>query len=104
MLCPVGAVTPISPCGESPERDPDTQARMATCPRCKGHLTDNHRCPRRIGRTVAEIVASAILGGLVALLAVALIDPQGRLTHVDSVIVTVGIFAGIGLDRLVRSW
>jgi hypothetical protein len=77
---------------------------MATCPRCKGHLTDTHRCPRRRGRIAAEIVAAAIIGGLVALIAVALIDPQGRLTHIDSVIVTVGIFAGIGLDRLVRSW
>jgi hypothetical protein len=53
---------------------------------------------------VAEIVGAAIAGGVAALVAVALIDPQGRLTHIDAVLVTIGIFGGIGLDRLVRSW
>lgn len=76
---------------------------MATCPRCRGHLTDTHRCPRRPGRVVAEMVAAGIAGALVAFAAVALIDPQGRFTHIDTVVITVGLFGGIGLDRLFRS-
>jgi hypothetical protein len=76
---------------------------MSTCPRCKGHLTDTHRCPRRPGRVAAEIAAAAAGGGVLALVAVALIDPQGRLAHVDAVAVTVGVLAGIGVDRLLRS-
>ena len=32
---------------------------MATCPQCKGHLTEGHRCPRRRIYVVAEIVACA---------------------------------------------
>ena len=75
---------------------------MATCPRCRGHLTDTHRCPRRRGVIAAEIALAAIGGGIVALLLVALIDPGGQLTHIDTAAVTVGVFAGIGLDRLLR--
>lgn len=76
---------------------------MATCPRCRGHLTDTHRCPRRPGRVAAEMAAAGIAGALLAFAVVALFDPQGRLTHIDTVVITVGLFAGIGLDRLLRS-
>ena len=75
---------------------------MATCPRCRGHLTDNHRCPRRPGRVAAEIILAALAGGLLALIVVALVDPGGELTHIDTAAVAVGIFGGIGLDRLLR--
>ena len=51
---------------------------------------------------VAKLAAAAILGGLIALLLVALIDPRGALTHFDIVAVTVGVFGGMGLDRLIR--
>jgi hypothetical protein len=50
----------------------------------------------------AEITVAAITGGLVALVLVALIDPQGSMTHVNAAIIAVGIFTGIGLDRLLR--
>ena len=76
---------------------------MATCPRCRGHLTDTHRCPRRPGPLAAELVVAGLAGAIVALIAVALVDPHARLTHIDSVVITVGLFAGIGLDRLLRS-
>jgi hypothetical protein len=36
------------------------------------------------------------------LLALALIDPHGQLTNIDTIAVTVGVFSGIGLDRLIR--
>jgi hypothetical protein len=75
---------------------------MATCPRCRGHLTDNHRCPRRTGLKAAEITAAAIAGGLAALVLVALVDPRGQLTYIDTAAVTIGVFVGIGLDRLLR--
>ena len=76
---------------------------MATCPRCHGHLTDTHRCPRRRGKVAAEITLAAILGGLAALVVVALVDPGAHLTHIDTAAITVGVFGGIGLDRLLRS-
>jgi hypothetical protein len=50
----------------------------------------------------AEVALAAIAGGLLALLAVALIDPGGQLTHIDLAAVTVGMLGGIGLDRLLR--
>jgi hypothetical protein len=75
---------------------------MATCPRCRGHLTDNHRCPRRPGKVAAEIILAALAGGLFALVVVALFDPGDQLTHIDKAAVAVGMFAGIGLDRLLR--
>ena len=75
---------------------------MATCPRCRGHLTDTHRCPKRRGLKAAEITAAAIVGGLAALVLVALVDPRGQLTYIDTAAVTIGAFIGIGLDRLLR--
>ena len=42
---------------------------MATCPRCLGPLTEDHRCPRgrfsRIGDALAPVVGGALLGGLI---------------------------------------
>ena len=75
---------------------------MATCPRCRGHLTDTHRCPRRPALVAVEISLAALAGGLVALMVVALVDPAGHLTHIDTAAITVGVLAGIGLDRLLR--
>jgi hypothetical protein len=75
---------------------------MATCPRCRGHLSDNHRCPRRPFKSAAEITLAALAGALVAFVLVALIDPDGRLTHLHAAALAAGIFGGIGLDRLLR--
>ena len=76
---------------------------MATCPRCRGHLTDTHRCPRRPWLVAAEISLAALAGGLTALMVVALVDPEGQMTHIDAAAITVGILGGIGLDRLLRA-
>ena len=60
---------------------------MATCPRCKGHLTDSHRCPRRSYLIVLEMLASAVVGGALGLFLVVVFDPQlQRITDVDSMI------------------
>jgi hypothetical protein len=42
---------------------------MATCPRCLGPLTEDHRCPRgrfsRIGDALAPVVGGGVVGGLI---------------------------------------
>jgi hypothetical protein len=75
---------------------------MATCPRCKGHLTDNHRCPRRRGLVALEIVAAAFVGGFAGLLLVAVFDPRGQITDVDTISVIGGALIAVGINRALR--
>jgi F0F1-type ATP synthase assembly protein I len=41
---------------------------MATCPRCLGPLTEDHRCPRgrfsRVSDALSTVVVGAVVGGL----------------------------------------
>lgn len=74
---------------------------MATCPRCKGHLTENHRCPRSPARRVFEMILAAVAGGLFGLLLFSLLDPQAQWT-MDGVVLVGGALVGLGLDRLLR--
>lgn len=76
---------------------------MATCPRCKGHLTDSHRCPRRSYMVALEIIAAGVVGGFAGLLLVAVFDPRGQITDVDSISLIVGALAGVGINRALRS-
>jgi hypothetical protein len=78
---------------------------MATCPRCKGHLTDSHRCPRRPILVAAEVVIAALAGGAAGLLLVIIFDPTGRqITDVESAIsVVVGACLAVGINRALRS-
>jgi uncharacterized paraquat-inducible protein A len=67
---------------------------MATCPRCKGYLTDSHRCPRR-PVVVALRTTLAVVGGAVAgLLLVTLIDPNGQTTDATLFLIVGGILGG----------
>ena len=75
---------------------------MSTCPHCKGHLTDSHRCPRRPGRVAAELLAAAIAGGVAGLVLVALVDPDRQIVQAESVAILLGALAGVALDRAVR--
>ena len=75
---------------------------MATCPRCKGHLTDNHRCPPRRLRAAIEISASALVGGFIGLLLVAIFDPRGQITDVDTISVIGGALIAVGINRALR--
>jgi hypothetical protein len=75
---------------------------MATCPHCKGHLTDGHRCPRRRAYVVAEIIASGIAGGLLGLLILAAFDPRGQATDMDVTAIAGGIVVAIGINRFLR--
>ena len=77
---------------------------MATCPRCKGHLTDSHKCPRRPAIVAAEIVAAGLGGGFIGLVLVALFDRAGQITDTDySISVIAGALIAIGLQRALRS-
>ena len=76
---------------------------MATCPRCKGHLTDNHRCPRRPFFVALEILVWAVAGAFGGLLLVALFDPHGQITDLDSILAIGGAVTAVGLQRLFRT-
>jgi hypothetical protein len=75
---------------------------MATCPRCKGPLTEGHRCPRRQSFVVLEIVLWAIGGALGGWLLLFIFDPQTQLSD-DAVTLVLGAAAGVGINRLIRS-
>jgi len=77
---------------------------MATCPRCKGHLTDSHRCPRRPTVVAAEMIAAAFAGAVIGLLLVAIFDRAGQITDADySISVIAGALIAIGLHRALRT-
>jgi hypothetical protein len=77
---------------------------MSTCPRCKGHLTDNHRCPRRPIAVAAEVVAAALAGGAAGLLLVIMFDPSGhQISDLESAIsIAVGASLAVGINRALR--
>ncbi len=54
---------------------------MATCPKCLGPLTDNHKCPRgRLGR-ITDALATTAVGALAGWVLVLMIEdrPAGAL-------------------------
>jgi hypothetical protein len=75
---------------------------MATCPRCKGHLTDGHRCPKRRGFVAAEIIASGLAGGLAGWFLLAVFDPRSQ-TNMDLVAIVAGLVVAVAINRLLRS-
>ena len=74
---------------------------MATCPRCKGHLTDSHRCPRRPFVVATEVTLAGIAGAVAGLIVAAVTMPQARV-GVDLTALLVGALGGIGIDRYLR--
>lgn len=76
---------------------------MATCPRCRGHLTDHHRCPRRPLFVALELLIWAVAGAFGGILLVALFDPHGQITDLDAIMAIVGALVAVGLHRLFRS-
>lgn len=74
---------------------------MATCPLCKGHLTENHRCPRSRARLGMATALAAIAGGVCTLLLFSLADPHGQ-SAMDGVALLGGALAGIGVERFFR--
>jgi hypothetical protein len=41
---------------------------MSTCPRCFEALTENHRCPNRLGRRMTAALSTVGVGGLLGAL------------------------------------
>ncbi len=76
---------------------------MATCPRCKGHLTDGHRCPRRRSVVVAEFIVTAVGGGLAGWLMVVAFDPRGQIADLDTVAFLLGATVAVVINRALRS-
>ena len=54
---------------------------MATCPRCMGALTENHRCPRGRFSKITDALAAVVLGGVLGgvLVFVVVDQPAGAL-------------------------
>lgn len=76
---------------------------MATCPRCKGHLTDSHKCPRRPTVVAAEMTAAALAGGFAGLVLLAILDPKEQITDLDVILVVVGsAVLAAGITRALR--
>ena len=75
---------------------------MATCPRCKGHLTDSHRCPRRPFVVGIELAATALVGGLAGWLLVVAFDPRGQMTDLDTISAIAGALIAVGINRALR--
>ena len=75
---------------------------MATCPRCKGHLTEGHRCPRRRSIVALEIVASALVGAFLGWFVLAAFDPRGQAADLDTMSMLSGGLVGIAINRFLR--
>jgi uncharacterized paraquat-inducible protein A len=74
---------------------------MATCPRCKGHLTENHRCPRSAARKLFEVSLAALAGAFGMLLIMAIVDPHGQFP-LEGVLLVGGALAGVGINHWLR--
>jgi uncharacterized membrane protein YeaQ/YmgE (transglycosylase-associated protein family) len=74
---------------------------MATCPRCRGHLTDSHVCPSHPVRTWAELIGAGVAGGLVGQVLVAWLDPRGQ-ADMDLIAIFAGALIAIGAYRAFR--
>jgi hypothetical protein len=72
---------------------------MATCPYCKAHLTEGHRCPKRPAIVIAEIIGSAIVGGLAGLLLFALFVTKDDM---DAYGILGGAVLAVSLNRFFR--
>lgn len=74
---------------------------MATCPRCRGHLTDSHRCPRRPAKVALEVAVVGVLGALAGTLLNGWLDPSGH-ARLELVALVGGALVAIGINRAVR--
>lgn len=75
---------------------------MATCPRCKGPLTDSHQCPRSRVSFVAQDVALGLGGGVAGLILLALADPGGHAADMDLFAFGAGALLLLGAQRTFR--
>ena len=76
---------------------------MSTCPHCKGHLTEGHRCPHRRGLIIAETMLAGLGGGLGGWLLVAAFDIHGQIKDLDAFGFAAGALIAVGLNRALRT-
>jgi hypothetical protein len=72
---------------------------MATCPRCHGHLTDGHICSRSKGSVGLELVLTALVGGLAAIVFMALFDPQQVTVDLDGLVFALGALFALAVHQ-----
>ena len=73
---------------------------MATCPRCHGHLTDGHKCPRTRGSLILELLVTALVGGLAAIAFIAIFDPAQVTVDLDGLAFSGGAVFALGVHQL----
>lgn len=73
---------------------------MATCPHCRGHLTEHHRCPALKRALAIDLSVSALVGGLSALAFVAIFDPQQVTVDLDALVFALGAVLALGVRTL----
>ena len=68
---------------------------MATCPRCFGALTDDHKCPKGVLSRVANAISTVGIGGVLGALACFAIEdrPVGALVLASAALGAVLAFA-----------
>jgi hypothetical protein len=49
-----------------------------------------------------EIIAAALFGGFAGLLIVAMVDPSGQSTDIDTISIIAGALIAVGIDRALR--
>lgn len=76
---------------------------MATCPHCKGHLTDGHRCRKRNWLVVLEITACALGGAIASMLLLAAFDRYQQATDLDMIAAVAGALVAVGINRMLRA-
>lgn len=86
--------------GSIPSRPTNSLFLMATCPRCHGHLTDGHKCPRSRWAIAIELFGTAMAGGLAALAFVAIFDPEQLTIDLDGFVFALGAMVALGAHQL----
>jgi hypothetical protein len=76
---------------------------MATCPRCRGPLTETHVCPRRPFAEAFRAITVSIAGGLAAIVIFSLIDTEQRYAHLDLWMFVAGSLGARGIQIYLRS-
>ena len=77
---------------------------MSTCPKCHGHLTTGHRCPRTNAAVAMELIATALVGGLAAMAFVAVLDPHQITIDLDFAVFALGALAALAVHTVFTRW
>jgi len=73
---------------------------MSTCPRCHGHLTDGHKCPRSRASVALELFVTALVGGLAAIAFIAIFDPGQVTVDLDGLVFSAGAIVAVAAHQL----